>query len=222
MDNIEIVLAEDHAMVRKGFNLILENEPSIEIIDEVQDGKAAIKSVQKHKPDVVVMDISMPRLNGLEATRQILKDYPDTKILILTIHTSDKYIARILQCGAAGYVLKKSAPEELIEAVKTVIKGEKYFSSSISSKIIDKLMNGSLPSDDSANSASLTNREVEILQLISEDYTNKEIAKNLHISIKTVESHRSNIMKKLDLHSPVELTKYAIREGIIHIEDGVD
>jgi two-component system response regulator NreC len=222
MNKIRVVIAEDHTIVRKGIKLLLKNSSAMKIVDEVESGKEAIQSVKNEQPDVVLMDISMPGLNGLEATRKIKKEHSDTRVLILTVHTSDKYVSKILRCGASGYILKTAAPKELIKAIKTVVKGEKYFSSSISSKIIDKLIKGKLGEAGSTEGNLLTNREVEILQLISEGYTNKEIAGELHISVKTVESHRSNIMEKLDLHSPVELTKYAIEEGIIEIDRDVE
>ena len=219
MNPISILLAEDHTIVRKGLLSLLNTVDNFKVLAEAEDGREAVTKVEALKPDIVVMDISMPHLNGLEATRQIKKRFPKTKVIILTMHTNEEYIFEILRAGASGYIVKKAAPEELIMAIQAVSQGEKYFSPSISTKIADELLQKGLSKKSELTSTSLTGREREVLQLIAEGHTNREIAELLFISLKTVEAHRSHIMDKLDLHNAAELTKYAIQKGIISSED---
>lgn len=216
MNSISILLADDHTIVRKGLRSLIDSSQQFEVICEADNGHDAIGMVKQNNPDIVLMDISMPRLNGLEATRKIKKDSPDTKIIILTRHINEEYVFEMISIGASGYVLKKAAPQELIFALEAVSKDQNYFSPSISKIISDKINEkGAIPS--STPNSSITAREREVLQLIAEGYTNKKIAETLYISAKTVANHRSSIKEKLDLHSTAELTKYAIKHGITDI-----
>jgi DNA-binding NarL/FixJ family response regulator len=216
MNSISILLADDHTIVRKGLRSLIDSSQQFEVVCEADNGHDAIEMVKQKNPDIVLMDISMPRLNGLEATRKIKKDSPDTKIIILTRHINEEYVFEMISIGASGYVLKKAAPQELIFALEAVSKDQNYFSPSISKIISDKINEkGAIPS--STPNSSITAREREVLQLIAEGYTNQKIAETLYISAKTVANHRSNIKDKLDLNSTAELTKYAIKHGITDI-----
>jgi len=216
MSKIRILLADDHTILRQGLKRILELDPAFEVVGEAGDGRDAVKKAEALTPDVVVMDISMPILNGIEATRQIAKALPKTKILILTVHEDDRIALEILEAGATGYLLKDAAGEELIAAIKAVHRGDSYLSPSIAKKVISQFLDvakGKVQPED--RFSLLTSREREILQLIAEGYSNKEIGDMLYISEKTVKTHRENIMRKLDLHNVAELVKYAMRRGII-------
>jgi two-component system response regulator NreC len=196
----------------------LEGKEEIEIVGEAKNGKEAIKKVEQLIPDVVLMDCVMPILNGMEATCQIKKQFPEVKVLILTMYNNEEYIFNCLKFGALGYVSKRTSPEDLILAINTVHKGRYFISPSFSEEVIKKYIEITKDIEKKANYKELTNREREILQLIAESYSNKEIAKLLYISVKTVETHRTHLMDKLDIHNSVELTKYAIRKGIISID----
>ncbi len=216
MTKIRILLADDHTILRQGLKRILELDPTFEVVGEAGDGREAVKKAEALTPDVVVMDISMPILNGIEATRQIAKTLPKTKILILTVHESDQIALEILHAGATGYLLKDTAADELTAAIKAVYRGDSYLSPSIAKKVISQFLDiakGKVQPEDKFSL--LTSREREILQLIAEGYSNKEIADMLYISEKTVKTHRENIMRKLDLHNVAELVKYALQRGII-------
>jgi DNA-binding NarL/FixJ family response regulator len=216
MTKIRILLADDHTILRQGLKRILELDPTFEVVGEAGDGREAVKKAEALTPDVVVMDISMPILNGIEATRQIAKALPKTKILILTVHESDQIALEILHAGATGYLLKDTAADELTAAIKAVYRGDSYLSPSIAKKVISQFLDiakGKVQPEDKFSL--LTSREREILQLIAEGYSNKEIADMLYISEKTVKTHRENIMRKLDLHNVAELVKYALQRGII-------
>ena len=217
MTPLKILLADDHTIVRKGLVSILENTPDIRVIAEAGDGREALNLVEKLQPELVLMDISMPSLNGLEATKQIKKRFPKIKVVILTMHINEQYIFELIKVGASGYVIKKAAPDELIMAIKAVAAGEQFFSPAVSSKIVKRLLAENGDNIVTQNNP-LTSREIEVLQLIAEKHTNKAIASILFISKKTVEAHRSNIMKKLDLHSVEELIQYAKLKGIIPAE----
>lgn len=211
--SIEILLAEDHTIVRKGLLSLLEAEPDMHVIGEAENGRETVEKVIELEPDIVVMDISMPKLNGLDATRHIKKQCPDIKILVLTMHSNEEYIFEILKAGASGYVLKKAAPTELITAIKAVYRGEIFLSPGVSKTVVQEYLTKA--AKDKAPTSLLTEREREILQLIAEGHSNREIAQMLHISTKTVDTHRTHIIEKCDLHSTAELTRYAIRIGLV-------
>jgi two-component system response regulator NreC len=216
MNKIRVLLADDHTILRDGIRALLDDQADIEVIGEAQDGQATVKMTAQLQPDVVVMDIAMPLLNGLEATRQIQRDFPQVKVLILTMHENEEYIRQVLAAGALGYVLKDAAARDLLGAIRAVYQGEAVLSPAITRLVIeDYLRWGDIRPPDSTNG--LTSREREVLQLIAEGYTNKEIAEILCLSIKTVQSHRTNLMSKLDLHDRGELIKYAIQKKIIDI-----
>lgn len=216
MDKTRVLLAEDHTIVRKGLRSLLDKETGIKVVGEAENGRKAIVKAEELHPDVVVMDIAMPGLNGLEATRQIKKCFPDIKILILSMHANEEYILQSLKSGASGYLVKKSAPAELISAINAVYNGHSFLSPSISRMVIDEYIRRSKEiSEGEEGFEQLTVREREVLQLIAEGRKTRKIAELLYISIKTVETHRAHIMNKLDIHSTAELTRYAVRKGII-------
>ncbi len=219
MSKIKVVLAEDHTIVRKGIRALLDAEDNIEVVGEAEDGQAAINQVEKFSPDLVIMDHTMPVLNGLTATRQIKKMFPDVKILILTMHTNEEYVLQFLRAGAAGYLIKKTAPKELVTAIQAIYQGESYLSPSISKVVIDGYVQQSSNLDSEDNYEKLTDRERQILQLVTEGFSNREIAEQLSISIKTVNNHRVSLMDKLDIHNTAKLVKYAIRKGVINLDE---
>ena len=212
---VRVLLAEDHTIVRKGLRSLLDSEAGIEVIGEAEDGREAIEKVGQLHPDVVLMDITMPGLNGLEATRQIKKRFPEVKVVILTMHATEEYVFQILRAGASGYVVKQAAPTELLSAIHAACRGESFLSPAISRTVIEEYIRQAeaMAGEDSYDQ--LTPREREVLQLIAEGHSNREVAELLHISVKTVETHRAHLMNKLDIHSTAELTQYAIRKGVI-------
>lgn len=219
MSRIKVLLAEDHTIVRKGIRSLLDSEPDIEVVGEAEDGREAVEKAERLSPDVVLMDISMPSLNGLEATRQILRRSPEVKVLILTMHTNEEYIFQFLRAGAAGYLIKQTAPIELVSAIQAVYRGDSFLSPAISKTLIEEYVRQSEALGHYEDSYDkLTEREREVLQLLAEGFSNREIAEKLHISIKTAGVHRTNLMEKLDIHSLTELTKYALRKGIISLD----
>ncbi len=216
MKLITVLLAEDHMIVREGFRRMLELENDMEVVGEAQDGRQAVALVKKLHPAVVLMDIAMPQLNGLEATRQILKAVPATKVLILSAHSDDAYVNSAVESGAMGFLLKQTSSHVVCEAIREVQKGKTYFSPSISRRR-DRL-NPQLPDRAgrlNKKAAQLTSREMEVLQLIAEGKANKETAAELGIGMKTVEKHREHLMQKLAIHDTAGLTRYAISAGII-------
>ncbi len=215
---IKVILADDHVVVRKGLATLIESEMDIEVIGEVSDGKEAIELTREAKPDVVIMDISMPNLNGLEATRRIKSEMPEVRVLALTVHSDDEYIFRILRAGASGYLLKKTAPDELISAIRTLHGGGAYLGSSISESVVQAFRERPSPWEAESKYDELTDREREILQLIAEGNTTKDIAEKLYISTNTVSTHRKNLMEKLGIHSIAGLTQYAIQKGLVEVE----
>jgi len=218
MTKIRVLLAEDHTIVRKGIRALLDDEPTIDVVGEAENGREAVEKCETLCPDVVIMDHTMPLLNGLEATRQIRERAPEVKVLILTMHTNEAYIFEFLQAGAAGYLVKQSAPTDLVAAILAIQQGQSYLSPAISKTVIDEYLRHGTADGSGHIPDPLTAREREILQLVAEGYSNREIGEQLHISVKTVGVHRLNLMQKLDLHSPTALTKYAIRKGIISLE----
>jgi len=218
MTKTRVLLAEDHTIVRKGLCALLDAEPGIEVIGEAEDGREALVQVEQQRPDIVLMDISMPGLNGLEATRQIKKRFPEVKVLILTVHSDEEYIRQILRAGASGYLLKEAAPHELISAIEAIQRGESYLSPSVSKKVVREYVQHATGSAEEDSCERLTDREREVLQLIAEGNSTRDIAELLHLSVKTAETHRARLMRKLDIHSTAELTQYAIRKGVISLD----
>jgi DNA-binding NarL/FixJ family response regulator len=216
MKRITVLLAEDHTIVREGFRKMLELEADMEVAGEAQDGRQAIAMAKKLRPDVVLMDIAMPRLNGLEATRQLLKVLPATKVLILSAHSDDAYVKNATESGAVGFLLKQTSSHNVCLAIREIQKGNTFFSPSIS-KRRNRLNPQSSDRAGKLNpkAAQLTSREMEVLQLIAEGKANKETAAELGIGMKTVEKHREHLMQKLDIHDTAGLTRYAISAGII-------
>ncbi len=210
-----IVIAEDHTILREGLKSLLRADPDFDIVGEAEDGRDAIRRVQTLSPDLVLMDLSMPRMNGLDALKEIKKQNPEAKILVLTVHKTEEYVLTTLQAGADGYVLKDATHSELVMAIKNVLMGKRYLSPGISEKVIEGYLEGRKEIKTSSAWATLTQREREILKLIAEGYKNKEIADYLFISLKTVEKHRANLMRKLDLHNAAALTAYAMEKGLV-------
>ena len=215
---IKVLLADDHTIVRKGLRSLLEAERDIEVVGEAENGREAMEKAEALQPNLIVMDHTMPVLNGLEATLQIRQRNPEIQILILTMHTNQEYVFQFLQAGAAGYLVKESAPDELVAAIHAIRRGESFLSPAISKTVIDEYVRSVKDVAPSDSYAQLTPRERETLQLIAEGYSNREISEQLVISAKTAAVHRTNIMQKLDLHNMADLTKYAIRKGIISLE----
>lgn len=216
MNKIKVLLAEDHIIVRKGLRALLDKEIGIEVIGEAEDGREAIRKAEELHPDVVVMDIAMPGLNGLEATRQIKKRFPGMKIIILTVHNNEEYVLETLRAGASGYLVKKAAPTDLISAIQAAYRGESFLSPSISRTVIDEYLGKTEKvSERDEIYGKLTDREREVLQLIAEGHTNRKISELLHVSIKTVETHRAHIKDKLNVSSTAELIQHAIRKGFL-------
>ena len=210
-----IVIAEDHTILREGLRSLLSSSPEFEIVGEAKDGREAIGCVEKFKPDLILTDLSMPRMNGMEAIKEIKRQSPETKVLVLTVHKAEEYILATFRAGANGYLLKDSTHAELVMAVKKVLSGKQYISPEISEKVIEGYLEGKKILKSRTSWETLTQREREILKLIAEGYKNKEIAEDLCISLKTVEKHRANLMEKLDLHSIQALTAFAIEKGLV-------
>ena len=211
-----IIIAEDHTILREGLRAILSANTDFEVVGEAQDGRDAIRCAEKLDPDLILMDLSMPRTNGLEAIKEIKKQHPDIKIIALTVHKTDEYILETLKGGADGYLLKDSSQSELIMAINNVLAGKRYLSPGVSEKVIEGYLEGKKTVKTHTVWDTLTQREREILKLIAEGYKNKEVADYLCISLKTVEKHRANLMKKLDLHNAASLTAFAMEKGLIN------
>ena len=216
MSSVRILIADDHDVVRRGLRALLECQPGWVVVDEAVNGREAVEKVAHWKPDVVALDISMPELNGLEATRQILKAAPETEVVILTVHESEQVVREVLKAGARGYVLKSDAGRDLVAAVHALSQHKPFFTA----KVTDMVLTGYLGHCSSAAEEAeprlpLSSREREVIQMLAEGKSNKEVAKALHLSVKTVETHRAKIMHKLDLHSIGDLIRYAIRHNIV-------
>ena len=217
--SIRVLIADDHKIMLAGLRSLLEKQTDIEVVGEADNGRKAVQMAQEKNPDVVVMDVSMPDLNGIEATTQIIESLPETRVIALSMHSDKRFVMGMLRAGASGYLLKDCASQELANAIVQVAGGKKYLSPEITGVVIDDFLLGRGSSEEVATAASqLSPREREVLQLIAEGWSTKQIASHLYVSIKTIETHRRQIMKKLDLHSIADLTKYAIREGLTSIE----
>jgi len=214
MSTVRILVADDHEVVRRGVCALLEGHAGFEVCDEAVDGREAVEKAKRSLPDVVILDIGMPGLNGFDAARQIRKVSPASEVLILTMHESEQVIGEVLAAGARGYVLKSDAGRDLVTAVEALSRHKTFFTSSVAEMVLQKYLEGN-PEAASHETSSLTPREREVVQLVAEGRTNKEVATALNISVKTAETHRTNIMRKLDCHSLSELVRYAIRNKII-------
>lgn len=210
---VRVLLADDHKIVRDGLRALLTRSANIEVVGEAENGRATLLLARQLKPDIIIMDVAMPDLNGIEATRQILSDLPETKVVAVSMHSDRRYVSEMLKAGAAAYLSKDYAFDELEKTIAAVSAGKIYLSPDISGVVVENYVRQTPQAEATAYSL-LSDREREVLQLLAEGKTAKEIAEDLHLSIKTVETHRSNIMTKLNIHRLAELTKYAIREGL--------
>jgi two-component system, NarL family, response regulator NreC len=215
MSTIRILLADDHVVIRKGLRLLLESHADFKVVAEASDGRETVALTEQHSPDVVVLDVAMPKLNGIEAARQIAAKQPQTAIVFLSMHSDEGYVLKALKSGAKAYLLKDSAEHDLINAIHAVHEGKAYFSPAISRMLVEEYMRQMQEREVVDSYDLLTTREREILQLLAEGKTNKDVAAILNLSLYTVETHRSNILQKLNLHSGSELILYAVRKGVI-------
>jgi DNA-binding NarL/FixJ family response regulator len=215
MKKIAVLLVDDHTVVRQGLRALLSSEEDIDVIGEAENGRQAVLAARKTPPDVVVMDVAMPLLNGLEATRQILRLVPTTKVLVLTSYGDDDCVEQLMQAGAAGYLIKQTAANDLLKAIREVQRGNAYFSPAIAKRLRDQCRVTFTSGQSGRKAGELTSRESEVLQLIAEGFSNKQIAAELSISIKTVEKHRQQVMNKLNIHDVAGLTRYAISKGMV-------
>jgi DNA-binding NarL/FixJ family response regulator len=215
---VRILLADDHKIVRDGLRSLLEKQQGMEVVGEAENGRRALELAQQKKPDVVIMDVSMPDLNGIEATRQMLADQPRVRVIALSMHSDRRLVAGMLQAGASGFLLKDCAFDELARAINTVMSNQPYLSPRIAGTVIQDYVRRITPSESPTSDALLTTREREVLQLLAEGWSTKKIGSHLHVSVKTVETHRRQMMDKLGLHTIAEITKYAIREGLTSLE----
>lgn len=218
-NEIRVLLADDHALVRSGLRLLLEAQPDMKIIGEAENGADAIRYTVELRPDVVLMDIEMPGMNGIEATRRIKAESSATAVLALTMYEDDQYFFEMLRAGAAGYVPKRAAPDELVSAIRAVSRGEVFLYPSLAGRLVQDYLQRREADEQEAPVDDLTLREQEVLKLIAEGLSNGEIGEQLVISAKTVDRHRENIMRKLNLHNRVDLVKYALRKGLIDLEE---
>jgi DNA-binding NarL/FixJ family response regulator len=223
MDVIRVLLVDDHDLVRAGFRSLVQSFDGIEVVAEADDGREALRLIEIHRPHIAVMDIMMPGLNGLEATARIAKEFPKTRVIILSMNAAEQYVLKAMRVGAAGYLLKDGNPEELEQAIRAVSRGETFLSSKVSKHVVSGYVQGKTRTVSDANGLpaayeathKLTQRQREILQLIAEGNTTKEIAKKLSISVKTVETHRMQLMERLDIHDIAGLVRFALRSGLI-------
>jgi DNA-binding NarL/FixJ family response regulator len=217
MTALKVLLADDHQVIRAGLRMLLDSHEGFDVVGEADNGRKVIAMLQKTVPDVIVMDVSMPELNGIEATTRIVKAYPTVKILALSMHTDRRFIEGMLKAGASGYLVKDCAATELVSAIEIIASGEIYLSPTIAGKVLKNYLNRS-PSRRMPGAYKLTSREREILQLIAEGKDTKQIAFELFLSPKTVETHRRNIMEKLNIHNVAKLTKFALKEGLTSLD----
>ncbi len=219
MSKIRVMVVDDHAMVRQGICALLSAEPDVEVVGEAEDGPTAIAKSTQLQPDIVLMDIAMPKMNGLEATRQIKAQNPDIQVLAVTVHDSSEYFFRILEAGASGYVLKGSTSNELVSALRAVQRGGVFLDPLVAKKVVDDYLQQVKSGEEKVKYDGLSEREREVLTLIGEGRTNQEIAQMLTLSPNTVQTHRSRIMEKLNLHNRAQLMKYAMRKGLIDTDN---
>ncbi len=215
MAKIKILIADDHTIVREGVRMILAKERDIEVVGEAGDGREALDLVDRLRPDVVIMDLSMPGMGGIEATKHIKERHPAVNVLALTMHEDESYVFQLLRAGASGYVLKRAAAQDLVQAVRAAARGEAFLYPSITRKVVEDYLKRVEQGEERARYDGLTEREREVLTLIAQGLTNQHIAQKLYISIKTVQTHRAHILEKLGLHDRTELVRYAIRKGLI-------
>ena len=220
MNSIRVLVADDHALFRAGLRAILHAMPGTEVVAEAENGRDALELISEHRPDIAMVDISMPELSGLEALRRIRKEHPDVRVIMLSMHSSTQYVMQSLEAGAAGYLLKDSALSELEEALRTVARGEMYLGPSLTRSVIDAYKNHVTGISAGTRLLSvLTSRQREVLQLIAEGHSTKEIARKLDMSVKTADTHRSQLMKRLDIHDVTGLVRFAVACGLITPED---
>jgi two-component system response regulator NreC len=215
MNPIRVLLADDHGVVRKGLRFLLEQEQDVSVVGEASDGREAVRIAKDLQPDVIVMDIAMPQLNGIDATAQVMKLSPQSGVLILSMHSDESYILRALEAGAKGFILKETAEEYLLTAIRAVAQGKPFFSPAIAQTLLEDYMRNLQQRGQQDSYSLLTDRETEVLQLLAEGRSNKEVATLLDLSVYTVETHRTRIMQKLNLHNTAELVLYAVRKKII-------
>lgn len=215
MSALRILIADDHEVARRGIRSLLEGHPGWEVCGEAADGREAVNAANRLKPDLVLLDIGMPSLNGLDATRQILAALPNIRVMILTMHDSEQVVREVLAAGARGFLLKSDAGRDLVAAVEALQQNRTFFTTKVAQLVLEGYLRPS-PDSDQVRSV-LTPREREVIQLLAEGKTTKEVATMLNLSVKTAETHRTNLMRKLDLHSVVDLTLYAVRNGIVHV-----
>jgi DNA-binding NarL/FixJ family response regulator len=216
MTDVRLLLVDDHWLVRASLKSLLEDFAGVKVVAEASDGREALERITQHRPDLILMDISMPGLNGVEATRRITDEHPEVRVIVLSMHASEEHVLRALRAGASGYVLKGSAPRELELAIEAVARGQVFLSPAISKHIIEIYLNRT--TDKTNPLDQLTPRQREILQLIAEGHSSKQIAKKLDTSVKTIESHRASLMERLDIHDIAGLVRYAIRNGLVSPE----
>jgi DNA-binding NarL/FixJ family response regulator len=217
MSTLRIMLADDHDIVREGLRSLIEGQPGWQIVGEAVNGRHAVKEAKRLRPDLVILDMGMPELNGLDVIRQILKALPRTEVLVVTMHESEDLIRQALEAGARGYILKTEAARHLVSAIKTLAEGKPYLTCEAGQVVLQGFLDASASPVSERRTQRLTNREREIVQLLAEGKSNKEVAAQLDISVRTAECHRRNIMHKLDLHSMTGLIRYAIRNNIVHV-----
>ncbi len=230
MKKARILIVDDHGVVRSGVRALLKSSPAYRVVAEAADGEEAVALAVRHKPDIVMMDISMPRVNGIEATKTLRREVPEAKVIILTVHEDEEYVYQMLKAGASGYVLKSAGKREIFAAIESALGGERFFSPGVSRLIIDGFIRRDsvedpLPKRDDVlqqpqRTFDLTRRETEILQYIAQGLTNRKIAERLFLSVRTVNTHRTNLMQKLDLHDTARLVRFAIENGYVKLNEG--
>ena len=218
MGKVHIVLADDHAILRAGVRMLLESQPDLTVVGEAGDGAEALRLVKERRPELVVLDLTMPGTNGIEATERISREVPETRILVLTMHSDERIFHQVLQAGASGYIVKSAEPEDLFAAVRAVAAGDAYIHPALAGKLIDHYVRRGLSDDAEERAIHLTTREQQVCRLLAEGRTGKEVAELLQISPHTVERHRQKLMRKLGLHGRTALVKYAMQQGLIELD----